>query len=512
VSHEGHGRRARSGGPPGTPGVITFGTFAPGDFLADRYRLDDHVDDDAAGRQIWRGTDTTLRRPVALVLRQPGGESANGMLTTAVAASRLVHPHIVSVYDAVDEGQFAYLVREWVPGVSLRDVLRQAPLDADRTTLVVHAIAEAVAALHAAGIVHGNIHPGTILIADDGRVVLADAHADGPADEESDVRAIGAVLYACLTAHWPYAEAGHSSLPDAKRDNTGRLASPRQVRGGIPRYLDDVATELLDPRAAPPPPAYVAGEFARLATQGAEQDYDDAGPMGFGADTGGSRRRGGKLAVGIALLAAIAVIGAVIGVRALTAGSDNSPDLSANSASSNPTVSPGPVGTPIAIAPNQVRIVDPPQGDGGEVANAGLAVDGKDSTGWPTSDYTRPNFGGLKPGMGILIDFGVQTKVSEVRVLVNKTGSSVELRAGTSDPGVGVTDNAAARQADEQIVKDYTPVGQPLEDFNGTRMIFDLDNVTTRYLMVWITNLPPHGNRYQLTVNEITVIGTTASS
>src|SRR5262249_6119243 len=145
-----------------------------------------------------------------------------------------------------------YLVREWVQGVSLRDVLRQSPLDADRTTLVVHAISEAVSALHANGIVHGNIHPGTILIADDGRVVLADAPADAPVDAEADVRALGAVLYACLTGHWPYAEAGHSSLPDAKRDSNGRLASPRQVRGGVPRYLDEVATDLLDHRLEPP--------------------------------------------------------------------------------------------------------------------------------------------------------------------------------------------------------------------------------------------------------------------
>jgi hypothetical protein len=42
-------------------------------------------------------------------------------------------------------------------------------------------------------------------------------------------------------------------------------------------------------------------------------------------------------------------------------------------------------------------------------------------------------------------------------------------------------------------------------------MVFDLDNVTTQYLMVWITNLPPKGDRYSLTVNEITVIGSPAS-
>ena len=280
MSHEGGEHRGAPGSQPGVPGVMTFGASAAGELLADRYRLDDHIDTDAAGRQIWRGTDMVLRRPVALVVRQPGGEAAAPMLTAAVAASRLVHPHIVSVYDAIDDGHRAYLVREWVPGVALRDVLRNAPLDPERATLVTHAIAEAVAALHAAGIVHGNVHPGTVLIADDGRVVLADPHAEGPATVEGDVRALGGILYACLTTHWPFAEAGHATLPDAPRDNAGRLASPRQVRGGIPRHLDEIAAQVLDPRNAPPAASALAAEFARLAMQGVESDYDDdAGPM-----------------------------------------------------------------------------------------------------------------------------------------------------------------------------------------------------------------------------------------
>ena len=280
---------------------MTFGAATAGEVLVDRYRLEEHIDTDTAGRQIWRGIDTVLRRPVALVIRQPGGEAAAGMLTVAVAASRLVHPHLVSVYDAIDEGHRAYLVREWVPGIALRDVLSQSPLDAERATLVTHAVAEAVAALHAAGIVHGNIHPGTILIADDGRVVLLDAHADAPTDPEYDVRAVGAVLYACLTGHWPYAEAGRSALPDAVRDGHGRISRPRQIRGGIPAHLDEIATELLDPQVEPPPASALAAEFARLANQG-DTDYDGggyeqydedrhgSGPMGFGPDRGGGRR------------------------------------------------------------------------------------------------------------------------------------------------------------------------------------------------------------------------------
>lgn len=507
MSHDGHGHRAPSGAPP-TPGVITFGGFAPGDLLAERYRLDEHVDNDAAGREIWRGTDTVLRRQVAAILRQPGGEPAAGMLTAAVAASRLVHPHMVSVYDAVDEGDFAYLVREWVPGVSLRDVLRQAPLDAERSTLVVHAIAEAISALHAAGIVHGNIHPGTILIADDGRVVLADANADAVADADSDLRALGAVLYACLTAHWPYAEAGHSTLPDAVRDSTGRLASPRQVRGGIPRYLDEIATELLDPRVAPPAPAALAAEFARLATQGSERELDEAaGPMGFVADIGGGRRRaGGKLALGIAVLAIIALVGAFVGVKVLGSGPDPGTSAPADAGGPQPGSTANASGPPIKIAANQVRIVDPPRGDGTELGDAGLTVDGSDTTGWSTDDYKQANFGGIKPGMGILINLGQPTKIEAVKVVVNQTGSSVELRQGASDPGDGLS-GAQARTADGTLVKGFTPIGQPFTDYDGTTMVFSLDDTTVQYLMVWITKLPPKGSQFALTVNEITVIG-----
>src|SRR5690606_3273080 len=100
VSHEGDEHRA-------TPGVMTYGAPAVGNLLAQRYQLDEHIDTDATGRQIWRGTDVVLRRPVAIVVREPGGEAAQGMLTVAVAISRLVHPHLVSVYDAIDEGNRA---------------------------------------------------------------------------------------------------------------------------------------------------------------------------------------------------------------------------------------------------------------------------------------------------------------------------------------------------------------------------------------------------------------------
>ncbi len=113
---------------PAPPGVLTFGAPTLGEVLAERYELQEHINDDAFGRQVWRGVDVVLRRPVAVVMRYPGGAAAVEMLDAAVSASRVVHPNLVDVYDAIDENNRAYVVREWVDGGSLREYVAEAPL------------------------------------------------------------------------------------------------------------------------------------------------------------------------------------------------------------------------------------------------------------------------------------------------------------------------------------------------------------------------------------------------
>ncbi|GAB3966355.1 hypothetical protein GCM10027615_13470 [Plantactinospora veratri] len=217
------------------PSVMTFGAPAVGEILAERYELAEHINDDSAGRQVWRGVDVVLRRPVAVVLRYPGGDSAKEMLQAAVAASRVIHPNLVGVYDAIDEEDRAYVVREWVDGHSLRELVAEGVLDPARATSIAHAVSGAISAIHATGMVHGNLHPGTVMVGDDGRVVLADARTDGADTPETDVRAVGGILYYALTGHWPHAEASltagstrrsRSPLPDAVRDASGTIAAP----------------------------------------------------------------------------------------------------------------------------------------------------------------------------------------------------------------------------------------------------------------------------------------------
>ncbi|GAA5189096.1 hypothetical protein GCM10023322_41240 [Rugosimonospora acidiphila] len=501
---------------PGVPGILTtFGVPTVGEVLAERYELQEHINDDAFGRQVWRGIDVILRRPVAVVLRYPGGEAAVEMLDAAVAASRVVHPHLVDVYDAIDEGNRAYVVREWVDGGSLRELVAEAPLDPDRATSVASAVASAVAAVHATGMAHGNVHPGTVLIGTDGRVVLADARADENATIDGDVRAIGGVLYCALTCHWPQREAGPNSLPDAVRDPAGVLVPPRQVRGGVPGHLSDLATDVLDPELAPPSADVLAAELGRLDNEHRENEFfSDGGPLDFNqpryADPAAPEVRrpvGRKLAIGVAALVVLALIGLLISTKVFSgSGNDNdSQTQAATSGTNHPSaaVSP-PAGqpTPVALSGSQVRIIDP-QGDGEELDNAANMVDGNPDTAWKTQHYLHSaNFGNDKSGMGVWIDLGAPKKVDLVKVDFTIPGATVQLKAGNEN-------YPSTREGDASTVSNYKTIGQVRTDAPATTTFVDGDGQAVRYLLVWITSLPESTDKpgqWQVGIDELQVL------
>ncbi len=504
---EGHGSAADAGRP-----VMTFGTPAIGEVLAERYQLEEHVNNDSAGRQVWRGIDVILRRPVAVVLRYPGGASAIEMLQAAVDASRVIHPNLVGVYDAIDENDRAYVVREWVDGESLRGLISQVgPLDPARATAIAHSIVDALAAVHATGMVHGNLHPGTVLIADDGRVVLADARADSADNVETDIRAVGGILYFALTSHWPHTGRGRSDLPDANRDGNGNPAAPRQIRAGIPAYLDDLTMDLLDKRVVAPTADALAAELARLDS--GDDEFDDAGPLRF--TQGGPNeptRSTRKIMVGVVALAIIAIIGLIIGIRAISGSGNATPtkttQAKAGAQAPNPTGStpaaPAASPTQIPLTANMVRIVDPPPGDRSNSGQAKNVIDNNPETAWQTQHYNDANFGHLKPGMGVLINLGSPRSLAEVRVETSSPGATMGIRTGTSDPG----DTSAG---DDQIVKKYAKLGDD-SALDGTKWVFSSFDPAKKYqyVLVFITKLPPADDdptRFQLGVNNIEVYG-----
>jgi hypothetical protein len=502
---------------PGVPGMLTYGVPRAGEVLAERYELQEHINDDAFGRQVWRGIDVILRRPVAVVLRYPGGEAAVEMLDAAVAASRVVHPHLVDVYDAIDEGSRAYVVREWVDGGSLRELVAEAPLDPDRATSVASAVASAVAAVHATGMAHGNVHPGTVLIGSDGRVVLADARADDATTPDADVRAIGGVLYCALTGLWPQREAGATSLPDAIRDPAGVLAAPRQVRGGVPGHLSDLATDVLDPALAPPSADVLAAELGRLDSEQRDSEFfSDGGPLDFNpsryADPTAPephRPVARKFAIGIAGLVVLALIGLLIGTRVFSnSGSDNKAHPAVPPAhSAGPNATPAADGKPtaVAIGPDQIRIVedegdrDPDEMSSSKTPPSAMVDDDPDSA-WKSEHYkNRPDFGGIKDGIGVWLDLGSNKKVSTVKVTFINPGATVELKTGT-------TAYPSSKDGDTSTVNNYKTVGQKKEA--GASVVLNGDGSSVRYLMIWITRAPESldsPGQYQVGIDDIRV-------
>jgi len=510
---EGHESAADGPGP-----VMTFGAPTVGEILAERYQLEEHVNNDSAGRQVWRGIDVILRRPVAVVLRHPGGDSAKEMLQAAVDASRVIHPNLVGVYDAIDEGARAYVVREWVEGEALRELISaEGPLDPARATAIAHSIADALAAVHATGMVHGNVHPGTTLIGDDGRVVLADARADSADSRESDVRAVGGLLYYAMTAHWPHTEIATSTLPDANRDASGNIAAPRQIRAGVPAYLDDLTMDLLDKRVAAPEADALTAELARLDS--AEEEYEDVGPLRFTQGTSVEPVRSTrKIVIGVAALVVIAIVGLVFGINAI-GNSKNSPAVVAKNGNTptgatgtNPNNGASPGDDPnsatpqkIPLSADNVRMVDPPRGDRSQGAEAAKTVDADKQSAWDTQGFVSPKFGNWKPGMGILINLKTPRTVNDVRVEVSAPGVVMEIRTGTTDPG-----NSSA--GDKKIVDTYKALpGVSPTKAEGTNVVFTEgfdENLKYQYILVWLTELPlGDDGSYRISVPNIEVDG-----
>ncbi|MFE9507514.1 serine/threonine-protein kinase [Streptomyces anthocyanicus] len=150
--------------------------------IAGRYRLLSPLGEGGMGT-VWRARDEVLRREVAVKeVRAPAGLSQTDvgrmyarLEREAWAAARISHPNVVTVYDVATDGGRPWIVMELVRGLSLADLLdAEGPLEPRRATLIGAEVLAALRAAHAAGVLHRDVKPANVLLANDGRVVLTD--------------------------------------------------------------------------------------------------------------------------------------------------------------------------------------------------------------------------------------------------------------------------------------------------------------------------------------------------
>ena len=200
--------------------------------IAGRYTLDREIGRGGMGA-VWLARDEVLGRDVAIkrIGMVPGGGSPDleraereGRL-----AARLNHPHVVAVFDLVHEGDERWLVMEYVPGVTLGELVRRdGALTPDQAAPLLRQAADALAAAHSAGIVHRDVKPSNILVTGDGQVKLSDfgiARAEADASLTQTGLVTGSPAY--LAPEVASGQLGHGRQ---RRLVAGRDAVPRPRR------------------------------------------------------------------------------------------------------------------------------------------------------------------------------------------------------------------------------------------------------------------------------------------
>ncbi|MEV8377500.1 protein kinase family protein [Kribbella sp. NPDC056861] len=245
-------------------------TVSPGALLAGRYRIAELLAE-IDGARVWRAVDEVLSRAVVVDVLPVGDPRTNLLFDAARRAAAAADPRFLRVLDCdVHEG-VTYCVREWAGGRPLERMLGTGPLTGQQAGWLAREVSEALENLHRTGHSHGSISPSTVVVTDAGAIKVvglateAALRSTGPGSPEEDVRALGELLYASLTGRWP-GPAPAWGLQPAPVEH-GRLMSPRQVRAGVPRSLDDISDRLLGdpPRHHSAPITSAAGLSAALS-------------------------------------------------------------------------------------------------------------------------------------------------------------------------------------------------------------------------------------------------------
>jgi eukaryotic-like serine/threonine-protein kinase len=263
---------------------------------------------------VYLALDTRLDRQVALKVMHAelarDEEFVRRFIGEAKSVARLSHQNVVAVFDQGSDGPFLYLAMEYVPGRTLKEVLRERGRFTPAAALdIMTGVLDGLAAAHSSGIVHRDVKPENVLLTTDGRLKVADfglARAQAAAGQtraglligtvaylppeqvtgeatgpRSDVYSAGVMLFELLTGRQPFT--GDTPIAVAYQHVNQDVPAPSSLVPGIPAAVDQLvlAATSRDPALRPAD----AGEFARAVRrvgEGVGEPSGLTGVMGVG--------------------------------------------------------------------------------------------------------------------------------------------------------------------------------------------------------------------------------------
>jgi tRNA A-37 threonylcarbamoyl transferase component Bud32 len=466
-------------------------TRAPqtGDQIAARYELEALVGSGGMS-DVFRAHDALLDRRVAIKILHgrfaDDGEYVERFRHEARSVAQLGHPNIVTVIDRGEDEGSQYIVFEFVEGENLKElIVRSGALPVRRAVELAIAVADGLTFAHERGIVHRDIKPQNVLLSTGGAVKVTDfgiarslevdrgvtqtgtvvgtgeylspeQASGGAVTPATDVYSLGVVVWEMLTGRVPFE--GDNFVAVALRHVNEAPPDIRDFRSDVPPRLAaaiDKALEKDPARRFQTMGAFAEELRASVAPAAASEGATQVIPLAVRRGVRPKRRR---------LPLAYVVIALLVGGAALAAALVFGGGL-------------GKGGSPGGTTPVRLQGVTSYDPVGQEAqffgSTAQLATDANPATAWRTEWYATPQFGNIKPGVGLVLSSGHTTTLRTLTVATPTPGMAGKIEVGSSPAGPFSVDSATKTI--------------------GSRTTFNLDGKSGSYWVVWVTQLPPGG-------------------
>jgi predicted Ser/Thr protein kinase len=469
------------------------GTPSVGDRIADRYELEAQVGSGGMST-VFRAHDAQLDRRVAIKILHErfadDGEYVERFRTEARTVAQLAHPHIVTVIDRGEDEGRQFIVFEFIEGENLKElIVRSGPLPLRRAIELAVAVADGLAFAHEHGLVHRDVKPQNVLLSENGAVKVTDfgiarwldiehgltqtgtvvgtgdylapeQASGGVVSAATDVYSLGVVLWEMLTGRALFE--GENFVAVALKHVNEQAPDIREFRSDVPPRLAAAIDRALqkDPARRFPTMHAFAEELRGCLAPAANEGEGATQVLRLPVPPTPPRRRLRRSRRPLAYIAIVLLVGAAALAATLLLGGTGSGKGGA------------PVSKPVQL--QGVTSYDP-VGQEAQIYGytAARATDGDPTTAWVTQTYYSPEFGNLKPGVGLVLSSPHSVALKTLTVTTSTPGLVAKIEVGNSASGQFVVDSAS-------------------RTING-KTTFPLQGKSGSYWLVWVTRLGPQG-------------------